>query len=264
MEDVSHLTGEKDLKSPPKNLALNEVRFNGKDGVFTYVNLLERKDGEQAQTIDLGPSIQAVFLKIRRRLGGFNVSDTSSSKDGTFYVSTEHNTKEDTVYLFGARERGVAETLYEKHKPILKAQRVIYAYLLRKDLPKELVRIVVKGSSLMADREEQENKSTSLLDYVSREKGKDEHMYNFVTILSAVKKKGRLGAYFAIDFMEGKKLPDEKMPEVIEKIKEIAKVSSEQDAYYKENTPAPTAVELPVIEYPDTESEGVNIDDIPF
>lgn len=239
MEDVSHLTGEKQLGV--SRMILNEVRFNGQTGKFVKVNLVDKKEGVDAETVELGDEIKAVFLKIRRRLGGFD-----SAKDA-FLVSTEHNTKDDVVQLFGVRDKGIAEALYEKYKPVLKAQRVIYAWILD-GRSHELVRIIVKGASLLKDREEQANESTSLLDYLNKEKASpDDHVYKFVTEMKAVEKKGKLGKYYAIDFSQGKRIADDKLEEAIAEIKRLHEYSLEQDKYNSTATPAvETKSEYPV------------------
>jgi hypothetical protein len=211
--------------------------------------------GEKAEEVDLGEKIQAVFLKLRRRISGFN-----KSLD-TFYTSTEHNTKDDVVYLFGAREKGRAEDLYEKHKPILKAQRVVYAYLIHSPTEKELVRLIVKGASLSPSKDK-DDEHVDLLSYVQQDKPKGTHTYQYVTEMTSYEKSGPLGKYFAVHFERGGRIPDEKLTPVIEVIKELAEEAKAQDEYYKENTPPSEA--LPVIDRADYPEEDINIDDIPF
>lgn len=255
-EDVSNLTGEDSNKRPPKNIVLNEVRFNGKDGKFILVNLVDRKDGEKAVETDLGEAVQVIFLKIRRRIAGYK-NDIEK-----FYVSTEHNTKDDKVYLFGAKDRGTAEELYDKYKPLLKTNRVIYSYLIREGQEKELVRVIVKGSALNPSRESKAETTTDFFTYLN-EKPKGEHTYMYVTKLSAVKESNKLGGYFSIDFKRGAKLPEDKLEVVVEKIKELHEMAVEQDNFYNDSKNV-VKDDLPAIEYPDAESEGIDTEDIPF
>lgn len=254
VEDVSHMTGENAYKRPPKSLIINEVSFNGKEGKFMFRDLINRKEGEKAEKKEIGDSIQVIFLKLRRRISGYN------NKQEKFYTSTEHNDKKDTVYLFGVNKKGTAEELYEEFKPLLKTERVIYAYLLREGQDKELVRVIVKGSALNPNRAGKKDGVNDLFTYIN-DKQKDEHSYMFVTKMTAVEESGPLGKYYTIDFKRGTKLPEDKLNVVVEKIKELHQMSVEQDNYYKVEENVPEGAGLPVIEYPD---DDINVDDIPF
>lgn len=258
-EDVSHLTGENDSKRPPKNLILNEVRFNGKKGKFTYVNLIDRKDGEKAVEIDLGESVNVIVLKIRRRISGFN------KPLDTFYTSTEHNAKDDVVYLFGAKEKGISGELSDKYRAQgikMQSQRVLYAFLLRENMERELVRLVVKGSTMNWKRDGKSEDHMDFFDYTQREKAKDDHIYMSVTTVYSGEETGPLGEYYTMYFKVGPRVPKDKLDIVTAKIKELHALAVEQDSYYRETAtqPEPDA-NLPTIEYPE---EDINPEDIPF
>ena len=160
-EDSSDLTG---LPSRvPKSMKLNEVRFNGEEGKFVYVDVINRKDKEKAEKTDLGERVDFIFLRARRRIAGYN------KREKMMYISTEHNDKNDNVYLFGMREKGTADALYTKYKDIMHTERVVYAFLLRVGHDRELVRIVIKGSTLNWKRDGK-SKTTSRIYRTTRER----------------------------------------------------------------------------------------------
>lgn len=251
------------MKRAPKGIQLNEVRFNGKGdaedggGKFYHINLLDRKDGEKAVQTELGPEAQVIILKLRRRIAGYK-------KDiEAYYVSTEHNEKADVVYMFGAKEKGRAEDLYEKYKTFIRAERVVYAYLLREGMEKELVRVIIKGSALNPNRDSKAPTTTDFFSYIQN-KAKGEHVYMYVTKMTAVKEKNPMGSFYSIDFKKGAALNEKQLEEVIAKIKELHEYSVEQDAYYKVEDSEKVEVTkdaLPVVEYP---TDDIDPSDIPF
>ena len=246
-EDTSDLTG----LSPriPKTMKLNEVRFNGKDGKFVYVDVLGRKEGEKPETTDLGSGVSFIFLRQRRRIAGFNKSID------TWYVSTEHNDKNDNVYLFGARAKGRAEDLYEKYKDVMHTERIVYGFLLRPQHDRELVRIIVKGSTLNWKREQKAPTTVDYFAYIQDEK-RVGHIYEYVSNMTSVKEKNSLGEYYSINFTSGTKLTDKQVEIVVEKLEEIRDYVKEQDDYYK-TAQKPLEADVPVI---DAEDDKVNMD----
>ncbi len=262
MEDVSNMTGENLHRRAPRGIKLNEIRFNGKEGNFVFLDLLNRQEGQKADKTNLGESVDVVFLKIRRRIAGFKKGNKSMKEFDTVYVSTEHNTKEDQIYLFGAKEKGKADDLYNKYKDFIHTERVVYAFLLRKDKERELVRVIIKGSALNPNRETKATGTVDFFTYV-QDKEKGTHIYEYVTNLSSVKETGPLGDFFTINFRRGKKLPGDKLIAVVEEIKTLHQYSIEQDEYYADaqKIEEPAEKKLPEIEYPE---EDINPDDIPF
>jgi hypothetical protein len=264
MEDVSDKTGE-NINRYPKSIVLNEVRFNGKDGRFVYVNMIDRKKGEKSTKEDLGESVDVIFLKIRRRIVGY------VKRLEMYYTSTEHNVKTDNVYLFGAQEKGTADALHGKYKDVMWAERVVYAFLLRAGHEKELVRVIIKGSTLNNKREGKVEGTVDFFDYIANKKSKGEHSYMFVTKLSALKESGPLGSYFTINFVRGQKLDDVKLSVVVDKINELHAMTSEQDEYYKDGTAEAPKEDLPSIDYSkepmapaDYPEDKIDPADIPF
>lgn len=267
-EDSSDLTG----LSPriPKTMKLNEVRFNGKDGKFEYVDVIGRKEGEKAEKIDLGTSVDFIFLRQRRRIAGYNRSTE------TMYISTEHNTKNDNVYLFGVREKGTADALYEKYKDIMHTERIVYAFLLRAQRERELVRVIIKGSTLNWKRD---GKSPTTVDYFSyiQDDKRAGHIYEYVTRMTPVKETSPLGAYYSIHFTLETKLNDEQIGIIKDKLVELREYVNDQDDYYKTSQKVEEA-DVPTIDADDDSSSSmtpaitpenypkdqINPEDIPF
>jgi hypothetical protein len=259
MEDVEKMSGGDLYKRAPKNLLVNEVKLNGEKGEFLLLDLVNKVKGEKTVQTSLGGQVNVIFLKHRRRLNGWN------NDQERYWTSTEHNAKTDICYLFGADEKGISGDLRNKHEKIVETQHLAYAFLLRKDLPRELVRVVIRGASLGS--KSTEKGVTKLYDYLASF-AKNEHSYEYVTEMFAVKEKGKMKEYFVTDFKRGAKMPDDKMPVVLEEIKRIYEVAQEQDEYYqkaesiKEDLPTiDMDVQAEGIEYPE---EKINPEDIPF
>lgn len=255
MEDLSHLTGEDKMRKPPEAIKCNEVRVNGKTGKFLYIDLINRKEGEKAEVVELGDGIKVIFLKHRRRLAYYD------KPNKRMIQTTEHNSKTDTVYLFGLKERGPADLMRENHQK-LRTQQLVYAFLIRENdkgsMP-EMVRLIFKGSALLSEATPEG--VMKYYDYVSSFKGKD-HSYQFITELASVQEKSDLGDYYSVSFSRGPKVSAQGMEAVATKIKELAETTNAQDAYYKqEQLPAEPQEDMPTIEYPEDEA---NPDDIPF
>ena len=241
-EDTSDLTG----LSPriPKTMKLNEVRFNGKDGKFVYVDVLGRKEGEKAEVTDLGTTVSFIFLRQRRRIAGYNRSTE------TMYISTEHNDKNDNIYLFGMKEKGTAAEIYEKYKDIMHTERVVYAFLIRPQHERELVRIVIKGSTLNWKREGKAKDTTvDYFSYIQDEK-REGHIYEYLTNMKPVKEVSPLGDYYSIHFYQGPHLTVPQIATVVGKLEEIRDYVKEQDDYYK-TAKKPLEADVPVIDAED-------------
>lgn len=269
VEDVGELTGENSSRAPVRNLEVNEVRFDGKEGRFSLVHWVGHKKGDELVTEDLGPSISIVILKLRRRIQGLKKGNKALKEFDEWYTSTEHNVKEDVVYLMGARDKGTAEEMYNKylssHK--MRAQRIVYAFLLREGKERELVRVVVKGATLNSRRDSKKEGVMDYFDYISMKRPKDDHHYKHVTVLSAVEEDGNLGTFYTISFARGSRLPQEHLKVVVEEVKRIHAHTVEQDEYYKKTEAkdvSPKAEDLPAVEYPSAEEEGIDPADIPF
>lgn len=243
----------------PKAMKLNEVRFNGEDGKFFYVDVINRKEGEKAVKTDLGDHIDFIFLRTRRRIAGY------IKKDKMMYISTEHNDKKDNVYLFGAREKGTAEELYDRYKDIMHTERVVYAFLIQSQKEKELVRIIIKGSTLNWKRDGKAPTTVDYFAYVQDDK-REGHIYEYVTRITPVKETGDLGDYYSMHFALGAHLDQPKIDVIVEKLKELKEYVAEQDSYYKtakkvEEVDVPVIDATDKVEYP---AEQINPDDIPF
>lgn len=217
-EDLSTLTGESNYKKAPK-LNLNQIALNGQTGSFTKKLMLEEKgeDGKY-QKQDLGKELEVVFLKHRRRL--FQYSATAHS-----FETNEHNHKDDRVMLYGPNEKGIASELREKY-PGLRTQQIVYCFV-----PKtgETVRILIKGASLGS--ESTADGVMKYYDYLGS--FKDEHSYQYKTILRPIQEQGKLGPYWCVSFVRGEKLTDTQLEKVAEKIKEVHAEITKMDDYFK-------------------------------
>lgn len=257
-DEISKMTGEKSSKAP--EYKLNEISFNGKNGKFILREILKGKNSENKyDKKDLGSDLNCVFLKHRRILSSFKkVNGVNEIKS-----TTEHSHKDDFVYLFGAKEKGVASQLREKYAE-LKTRQIVYAYV--PEL-KEVVRLVVKGSSLGSNQ-----KSKDVLgyyDYLSSFE-KDEHCWQHITKLVPVEETNDMGTYYAMSFIKSDKLDEEKIEKCVALIKEIHNYVTEYDAHYAEMNKKPVDqisedVEANV-DYDDDDypTENINPEDIPF
>ena len=128
--------------SAPK-LVLNEIGINGQTGHMIYKNKLKGqvkvnpsdKFGKY-EKIGLGSEpIEVTFLKFRRILKEWR-------REKRALVTNEHNSKSDTVVLFGndGVVRGKADELRLRFQG-LKVQQVVYAIY-----KGELVRVLIKGA----------------------------------------------------------------------------------------------------------------------
>lgn len=255
-EEMARKSGEQNYKKP-KKLILNEIKINGTDGNFIKTLFTQPKDSAgKYENKDLGESVEVVFLKIRRKL-------TEFKKDrGLIRNTTEHSVPTDTVMMYGDdQQKGQASALREKF-PGLRTQQIIYAI---DTTGKEIVRVIAKGASLGS-----ENKAEGVngfYDYLSSF-GKDEHTWEYTTVLTPAKEKSALGTYYCINFQRGKKLTDAQLEKVSTSMDEVCAHTDAEDEYNgaKAEKPAeaiakPSEQEIETIEYP---TDEINAEDIPF
>ena len=279
-------SGESTYRAP-RPLELNEILINGdadveetspgqftrKGGYFRKRVLIGKPRDQKPEEVKLGATVPVVFLKIRRKL-------VQRSQGGQIVFSTnEHTSASETVDLYGGEEgylrSGSAKAIREAN-PGLRTVQIVYALLMGVNEP-ELVRITVKGASLGS--EAKDDKTTDFYKYLSSY-GKDEHVWEYVTNLSAVLEKGQK-TYYCMDFSRGDKLDPtflklalDKMKEVHMKCVEIDTARSQKRSVDSNNRPvheedinaddapsdpAPAAEPHPA--YPD---KNINPEDIPF
>lgn len=255
---MARKSGEQDYRKP-KKLILNEIKINGTEGKFVKTLFTKPKDANgKYEQQELGSEVEIVFLKIRRKLTEFKQGR------GLIRNTTEHSVPGDVVMMFGDnQQKGVASELREKF-PGLRTQQIIYAIDVKS---KEIVRVIAKGASLGS-----ENKAEGVLafyDYLSSFE-KDEHTWEYKTILTPVKEKSALGTYFCINFKRGEKLNDAQLEKVSESMDTVCAHTDAEDEFNgaKQKPTEKTAVDsrpsdddIETIEYP---AEEVNAEDIPF
>lgn len=270
---MKEMSGESNTGASPK-LVLNEIRINGNEGKFYYKDVLAgrkptgKKDAkDRYEEKEIGDSVNLVFLKIRRKLSQYK-------KGGNSLNTNEHNHKGDFITLFGAEggiKRGVASDLREAYQE-LRTVQVVYALY-----EGELVRLIVKGSSLGSDA-----KPEGVMDfyaYVSsfKKDGREDHFYNVTTNLVATEEEGEQGTYYSMTFSEGDKLDAKTMKVVEEKMTIAFKFSELLDAYVlSKKGDSVKKEEVDTIEYDDDDGaenspsnsgdddKEINPDDIPF
>jgi len=273
MQDVSSKTGEGIYRRAA--MSLNEITFNGNDGIFFERDKDAKKDEKtnkypKTQITQEGESISVVFLKIRRVLASF-------SKKASMRTN-EHNHKNETVTLYKAdgKEFGLAKDLRDKY-PQLKTQQVVYCWIPGdKNLTDgRIVRLVVKGSSLGSDYKH----GTEVLkfyDYL-QSFANNEHSHEFITELKPVKEEGPQGDYYAISFVKGRKLDESESEFVATTIDDIHERITAIDERLKSNfgkpmdaaVPADATVDedvedIPTIQQGDDTGSDIDVDSIPF
>ena len=250
------MSGEKAF-SRPKAMVLDEIKVNGQAGHLTKVHFTkDKKKDEKTPTEDIGKEVKVVFLKVRRKLSEpFNPSKQAR-------VTSEHNTPNDTVMMFGPDSKKAVASDLRKEFEGLKTVQLVYCIDLKTG---STVRLSVRGASLGSDNKAKE--TTSFYDYLSSfSKANDEHFYEYETIVSVIKETGKLGGYYCMDFKRGAKLSDEMMELVSNQMEKVYKSIEEQDSFY--STKTTTEIKEVVqkekesgIEYP---TEDINEEDIPF
>lgn len=261
---MAEMSGE--TSTSPK-LVLNEISLNGKKGRFVYTDkkggLIEKDGKKRYAQEDLGESVRVVFMRIRRRLRQFR-------KDQKPLVTNEHNTKADMLTLFGEPSiiKGGNDDLKAKY-PNLRTNQVVYCLFSREGHEDEVVRLIVRGSSLGSKAKAKE--VHDFYTYISSFKadGADDHFYDFVTELYAVEEKGDLGEYYAMSFRRAEELDQEAKGKVSEKMIPVFNFIKASDAYYQtkrveeiqKTVDKARDEDVDVIEYPEDE---INPEDIPF
>ena len=280
------MTGEETYAG--RNSETNEVSLNGDTGKFFYFDRAQERDpktGKYTQTpLDAGLTLKfdpdtgekeitgskplkVIFLKIRRTLSFYHPENGKSMR------TLEHNTKYDETILYGPekgqREAGTGESLRTLHDELRTIQKV-YCYFPER---KEVVRLVVKGSSLGSKAETPGIKK--FYDYLQTYK-KPDHFYEYITEIVPIPEKGPKGIYFAMSFSRGEKLSEEQQTKVVGLIKEIHAQTEKDDELVKkrigtmDKVETPREVEVsaedfsdakPEIEYP---NEEIDPADIPF
>lgn len=262
-EERARLSGENQNGGAPR-LELNQIKLNGKKGVFVYEyvkeGLVEQPDGKKAYRKEsLGSEIDVVFLKIRRKLSQYRKGEKS-------LVTTEHNHTGQKVVLYGNEkiEKGIASDLREEY-PQLRTQQVVYAIF-----KGELVRLILKGASLGSQSKAKDTEDFySYISSFSKNKAADEHFYECVTKLFVIEETSDMGQYFCASYRKGEKLNDAQQEFADKNLKLAADHCKEADEYYQkffesDKPVAGTDVksdDIDVMEYPD---ENVNVEDIPF
>lgn len=229
-KSLEEMSGEKTTGSSPK-LLLNEIRINGNSGKFLYKNILagKKEDAsgkEKYEETEIGDFVDLVFLKVRRKLSQFK-------KGGDSLNTSEHGHKGDFVTMFGLKDvqgkyqikKGIASDLREEYQG-LKTIQIVYALYAG-----ELVRLIVKGSSLGS-----EAKPEDVLDFYSYissfKKGeRDDHFYECYTKLVSTAEDGEQGTYYSMTFSEEEKLTDDVMEIVTEKMTVAFKYAEEIKEY---------------------------------
>jgi hypothetical protein len=274
--DPAAASGESNYRGS-QGLTLNEVSINGdaeavetppgsgkfvrKGGYFRKRILIGAPKDEKPEEMRLEAPVRLIFLKIRRKLV------ERGDKGKILRATGEHNTKYDAVTLYAEGkpvEDGVASDLREKYSN-LRTIQVVYALLLGTNEP-ELVRFIARGSSLGS--ESKAETTTDFYRYLGSY-GKDEHVYEYETIVEPVLEQG-LKAYYAIDFKRGAKVDEHTYALAMQHLKAVHEKCVEQDtARAAKIAKAGTVPADDVV--PDAEASGlqyptddINPDDIPF
>lgn len=260
MDDLADLTGEKSGR--PNFPKYNQIQLNGQEGDFYMVHMAEPKikvtDPKTGKTTEtykrtvIGKNLKLIFLKHRRDMLWFRKGEKN-------YQTSEHNTKTDTVMLYGPNEKGIAGQLWQKY-PMLRVRQIIYAL---NPETKEVVKLLIKGASLGSQNKADEN--NGYYSYMGSFKN-GEHCHQHVTNISVIKEKGDLGSYFCMDFTRGEQVEHEKLlSDVAPVIRRIAEETKQMDAYYSQLTAGALAKEnQPMASKAESPEEDINPEDIPF
>lgn len=264
-------------------LELNQVSLNGDaeakevepgkfvrvGGYFRKALILEAAKDQKPEEQKLGNPISVVMLKIRRKL-------VERGQDGKIVRSTsEHNHKGEAVLLYEAGNNskpipGTAEDLRDRFDG-LRTVQIVYSLLLNGTEEPELVKLMIKGSSLGS--ESKAEGVTDFYDYVSSFRkdadGNREHFYQFETVLNAVLEEGKK-TYYTIDFKRGRKLSPEMYALALKHMEEVHNACTEVDTARVMKIAKGLTVETTVegrtednfaVDMP---KDDINPDDIPF
>lgn len=253
-EKLAEMSGEKGYKKAPE-YRLNEVRINGNTGQF-YVKMITEEKGEDGKykkvPLTSPDGLNVIFLKHRRVLAQFRKNEPSLQ-------TNEHNHKDDYVMLFGANEKGRASDLRQKYQG-LRTQQIVYAFV---PTLNQIVKLVVKGSSLGSEAKQKD--VLGYYEYLGTF-GKDEHSWQYMTVLKPVKESSTMADYYAIEFIRGEVLSDDRIEKVATMIEEVHNHIKDLDAYYNQKTAQQivTDVAPPEATADDYPEEEINPEDIPF
>jgi hypothetical protein len=269
MDDLSKYSGEEHMQSAPR-LDTNFLRLNGKKGYFELIKMTEPKVRDEKTgrdvyaTENLGPQIDVIFLRIRRKL-----VEKLESKPGLSTPkpasSNEHNHKGERLMLWVEKikennkrethvEYGTSDELRAKYDK-LRTQQIVYV-LYRG----ELVRLTVKGAALGSEAKAKD--VASFYDYIASFKtnpqardGEKDHFYDFVTELHVVEEANDMGEYYAMTFKRGIPNPPEIMQNVGHAMRMVYDFVTESDEYYGNKITAkkPVIETEPVIQLDEVE-----------
>lgn len=278
-KELAEASGESAYKGV-RPLELNELSLNGdgdvtinaqgqyepKGGYFRKRLIVNRKKDQKPEEVNLGTTVRVILLRKRRKL-------VERGEKGKILRSTnEHNVKTDSVTLFDATTNtsinGVAADLRERFGG-LRTVEVFYSLLLTDTAESELVRFIIKGSSLGSEAKA-ENVQT-IYSYLASF-ASNEHVWQYITELVPVREQG-MKSYYAIDFKRGEKLEEEKITAdvapILRKLRDhFAEIDEARAQRIVEATKAPEQpaddFELPTDETAAQPTPDINPDDIPF
>jgi hypothetical protein len=266
MEDISFMTGQNNFNAP-RGLTLDELKLVGNSmgkvgGHFKLIGLSKEKGDDDKYPVLEFPQkepLTVIFLIVRRRL-------VESTQDGLKRWTSEHDTPNDVVQLFGEnKDRAPASELKVRHEN-LRTEQVIYVRY-----KGEIYRLRVKGVTLKPTDPKKDG-YTSFYTYLQTFKD-GESFWQYATKMTPVEVDTATGTNWAINFERGPKLNDDQIKEVVENIKHIYNSNKKVDEYY--NKPAAPVATT----YPDsltsekdaaTSDDGfypadeINPEDIPF
>lgn len=264
--ELAQKTGATNYQKSPR-LILDEIRLNGKDGIFKAKKLTEPKDEEgKYKQVDVGKEFSVVFLKVRRQL-------IEVGSEGAWTRCTnEHDSPNDLVTVFNYNDGGNSKEYMRASDarakyPNLRTHQLVYV----KVKNGKIMRLDVKGSSLGSNNKPKD--VMSFYEYLSSF-SEEEPFYQYKTNLSSFMEKGKLGEYATIAFKRGDALTEEELTQVIKDIDFVHAETEKQKSFdinehmrnaaagveYKEITEP--VVQEEVIEYP--QGDEISPDDIPF
>jgi len=244
LQELSELSGENAVKSAPR-YELPQIRLNGQKGIF--IKNYKDEQGIYLQE-EIGNELNGVILKIRRSCGAMTIDDNGDVEE--IFFSNEHNDWRDKVLLFHKDltkkkiktkliDTGTYKELKSKYTN-LKMRQIIYLLI-----GKDIFKLEVRGKGLSA-----------LFDYYDKFSG-NEHIFQFVTKIGAVKKENKAVEYYAMTFEKGEK---SNLDEVAPRIKEVAESIKKIEDFYASQVPPEEFVPEEVV--PEKTKE-VDYDDIP-
>ena len=251
MKDLQELSGEDQVKAPPK-FVVPIIKLDGEKNGYNIISK-DEKEG-------LGEFVDAVVLKVRRSITGFT--------DEISYYSKEHDNWNEEVSLIERRttdkgmkkqavDKGTYKQLKEKWGKVIRLNMVLYVWLIEKEM---IAKIIVSGKGC-----------NNLYDYFG-DFDSNEHIYEYITKFGSNEETNeRLRkTYYAVNFTKAGKVED--MEFIGEKIREVAGSLEKIDRFYKEKEKSYDDAELG--ELPEEKEDSVKetleddpeikVEDIPF